>query len=78
MTNDKTPINNIDLTEDVQLLLNGAKALGGRFGLVAIVNFICGKKNEKLSQHLKTHELYGKGTYNTEIFWKALGKYIFN
>lgn len=74
MTDGANPINNIDLTEDIQLFLNGAKALEGRFGLVAIVNFICGKKSDKLYKRLLTHELYGKGSYNTETFWKALGK----
>lgn len=74
MTDGASPSNDIDLTEDIQLFLNCAKALEGRFGLVAIVNFICGKKNDKLYKRLLTHELYGKGTYNTEAFWKALGK----
>lgn len=67
------PDNNVDLTEDILLVLKCAQALGGYFGLVAIVNFICGKKNDKLSKY-KTHTLYGKGDYNTETFWKALGK----
>ncbi|XP_026812817.1 Werner syndrome ATP-dependent helicase homolog [Rhopalosiphum maidis] len=67
------PDNNVDLTEDIQLLLKSAQALGGYFGLVAIVNFICGKKNDKLSKYT-VHQLYGKGNYNTETFWKALGK----
>jgi len=53
-------------------LLKSAQALGGYFGLVAIVNFICGKKNDKLSKYT-VHQLYGKGNYNTETFWKALG-----
>jgi len=70
------PDNNIDLTEDIQLVLQCAQALGGYFGLVAIVNFICGKKNDKLSKYT-THKLYGKGDYNTETFWKALGNYFY-
>jgi len=59
--------NNVDLTEDIQLVLKCAQALGGCFGLVAILNFICGKKNDKLSKYT-THKLYGKGNYNAETF----------
>jgi len=66
------PDDNVDLTEDIQLVLKCAQALEGRFGLVAVVNFICGKKNDKLYKRMLTHELYGKGNYNTEKFWKAL------
>lgn len=69
------PNDNVDLTEDIQLLLKCAQALKGCFGLVAIVNFICGKKNDKIYKDMLTHELYGKGKYNTETFWKALGAY---
>lgn len=69
------PNDKVDLTEDIQLLLKCAQVLEGRFGLVVIVHFICGKKNDKIYKRLLTHELYGKGKYNTEIFWKALGAY---
>lgn len=75
MTDGLKPESNVDLTEDIQLFLKCAQALESRFGLVAVVNFVCGKKNDKLYKRLLTHQLYGKGTYNTETFWKALGKY---
>lgn len=74
MTNGIKSNNNVDLTEDIKLVLKCTHALEGRFGLVAIVNFICGKKNDKLSKHMLTNKLYGKGKYNTETFWKALSK----
>lgn len=71
---DRLKLNNdVDLTEDIQLVLKCAQALKGCFGLVVIVNFICGKKTDKLHKYMLTHDLYGKGNYNTEKFWKALG-----
>lgn len=70
--------NNVDLTEDIQLLLKCVQVLEGRFGLVVAVNFICGKKNDKFSKHLMTNKLFGMGTYNTDTFWKSLGKLITN
>lgn len=73
MSGELNPDNDVDLTEDIQLLLKSAQVLEGCFGLVAIVNFICGKKNDKIYKRMLTHEIYGKGKYNTEIFWKALG-----
>lgn len=74
MSNSLKSDNNIDLTEDIQLVLNCACVLEGRFGLMVIVNFICGKKNDKLYDRMLTNKLYGIGKYNTETFWKALGK----
>jgi len=74
MTGGCNSVNNIDLTDDIQLFLECAQALEGRFGLVVIVCFICGKKNEKLYDRLLSHKSYGKGKHNKEEFWKALGK----
>lgn len=63
------------MTEDIQLLLNCVHVLEGRFGLIVAVNFICGKKNDKLFEYMLTNKLFGKGTYNTDVFWKSLGKF---
>lgn len=70
-----TPNNDVDLTKEIQLLLNSARALEGRFGLAVIISFVSGNKNAKLYNSMLKHQLYGKGKEYTEIFWKALGKY---
>lgn len=77
MVGDIKPNNSIDLTEDIQLILKSTQALDGRFGLTVLVCFICGKKNDKLYKRMLTHDLYGKGKYNTESYWKALSKYTY-
>lgn len=69
------PNNNIDLTEDIQFILKSTQALEGRFGLAVILCFICGKKNDKLHKRMLTHDLFGKGKYNKEPYWKALSKH---
>lgn len=67
--------NSIDLTEDIQFILKSTQALEGRFGLAVIICFICGKKNDKLQKRMLTNDLYGKGKYATESYWKALSEY---
>lgn len=74
MVGDSKPNINIDLTEDIQLILNSTQALESRFGLRMVINFMCGKQNDKLKRFL-THNLYEKGKYNTETYWNALGMY---
>lgn len=74
MTNNLQPDNNVDLLEEVQLVLKCAQALGGHYGLLTLVDFICGKKNKKFYERHLNHKLFGTGKYNTEIFWKALSK----
>lgn len=74
MTGGRTSNNDIDLTKEIHLLLKSAQALEGRFGLVVLISFVCGKKNGKLYNRMLTHQLFGKGKDYTELFWKALGK----
>lgn len=65
---------NVDLTSEIQLLLKCTSVLEGRFGLVAVICFICGKKHDKLYDRHLSHSLYGNGkNLQTEAFWKALG-----
>jgi superfamily II DNA helicase RecQ len=76
MTNNLQPDNNVDLLEDVQLVLKCAQALGGYYGLLTLVDFICGKRNKKFYERHLNHMLFGTGKYNTETYWKTLSKYM--
>lgn len=73
MTGRIKPKNDIDLTEEIQFVLRCGEALNGRFGLNAIIDFICGSDKNKLKSML-THPLFGKGKNHQESFWKALSK----
>ncbi len=71
--NCRKPPKKYSVKDEVVLVLNTIQNLKENYTLDTLVNFITGKKDQKLlSFKLDQHELFGKGSNQDTRFWQAL------